>query len=94
MSYIKIYLYPCINKTENNYYCQPQEIIDSYLKGGYFSILIKDIDLDPNNYTSPVIHTLKKLYKGGRQNGKSLHNKRSSAKTTQNRKNNNGYRIS
>ena len=62
MSYIKIYLYPCINKTENNYYCKPQEVIDSYLKGGYFSILIKDIDLDPNNYTSPVIHTLKKLY--------------------------------
>ena len=62
MSYINIYLYPCINNTENNNHCKPQEIIDSYLKGGYFSILIKDIGLDPKNYTSPVIHTLKKLH--------------------------------
>ena len=62
MSYINIYLYPCINNTENNNHCQPQEIIDSYLKGGYFSILIKDIGLDPKNYTSPVIHTLQKLH--------------------------------
>ena len=44
-SYIRIKIQPCINSTENNFHCKPQNIIDSYLSSAYFSILIKDIGL-------------------------------------------------
>ena len=39
LAYIKMKVYPCVNKTENNFYCKPQEEIDYYLSAGYFSIL-------------------------------------------------------
>ena len=62
MSYFRIKIYPCLNKTENNNHCKPQEVIDTYLKGGYFSILTKDIGLNPSNFTFPVLSTLQDLY--------------------------------
>ena len=54
MSYIEIKLYPCINNTQNNNRCGSQEIIDFYIKGGNVSIVMKDIGLDPIDYTFPV----------------------------------------
>ena len=60
MSYVRIKIYPCKNSTENN--CKPQEEIDKYLTSGYFSILLKDIGLNPSNYSYPVIPTLQDLY--------------------------------
>ena len=62
MSYLRIKIYPCINYTKNNIKCKPKEVIDTYLKGGYFSILTKDIGLDPSNYSFPIIPTLQSLY--------------------------------
>ena len=62
MSYFRIKLYPCLNNTENNNHCKPQEVIDKYLKGGYFSIITKDIGLNPTNYTFPVLPTFQNLY--------------------------------
>ena len=62
MSYIRIKIIPCVNKTENNYTCKSREEIDYYLTGGYLSILLKDIGLNPSNYTIPVIPTLQDLY--------------------------------
>ena len=62
MSYMRIRIYPCINTTENHNHCKPQEIIDNYLKGGYVSILVKDIGLNPSNYSFPIISTLQDLY--------------------------------
>lgn len=62
MSYIKINIYPCVNSTQNNNHCQPQEIIDRYLTSGYFSILAKDIGFNPLNYKVPVIPLLQYLY--------------------------------
>ena len=62
MSYFRIKLYPCLNNSENNNHCKPQEIIDQYLKGGYFSIITKDIGLNPSNYNFPIIPTLQDLY--------------------------------
>lgn len=62
MSYFRIKLYPCLNNTANNNHCKPQEVIDTYLKGGYFSILTKDIGLNPSNFTFPVLSTLQDLY--------------------------------
>ena len=61
-SYLRIRIYPCVNKTENNNHCKPQEIIDYYLKGGYFSMITKDIGLNPNNISYPIIYTLQNLY--------------------------------
>ena len=61
-SYLRIRINPCVNKTENNNHCKPQDIIDYYLKGGYFSMLTKDIGLNPNNISEPVIYTLQNLY--------------------------------
>ena len=60
-SYIRIRINPCVNKT-NNSHCKPQDIIDYYLKGGYFSMITKDIGLNPNNISYPVIYTLQDLY--------------------------------
>ena len=62
MSNLRINLYPCVNTTENNNHCKPQETIDEYIKGGYFSILIKDIGLNPSNYSFPIVYTLQDLY--------------------------------
>ena len=62
MSYIRIKIFPCKNNTKNNNKCKPQEEIDHFLSSGYFSILLKDIGLNPSNYSYPVIHTLQDLY--------------------------------
>jgi len=62
MSYVRIKIFPCINSTKNNNKCKPQEEIDKYLTSGYFSILLKDIGLNPSNYSYPVIPTLQDLY--------------------------------
>lgn len=62
MSYFRIRIYPCKNNTNNNNHCKPKEVIDEYFKSGYFSILTKDIGLNPSNYSFPVLSTLKDLY--------------------------------
>ena len=54
MSYIRIKIFPCTNSTENNNKCKSTS--------GYFSILLKDIGLNPSNYSYPVIPTLQDLY--------------------------------
>ena len=62
MSYLRIKIFPCTNKTENNITCKSQEIIDHYLTSSYFSILLKDIGLNPANFSYPVLPTLQDLY--------------------------------
>ena len=62
LSYIRIEIKPCVNTTENNNHCKPQNIIDSYLTSAYFSMFIKDIGLNPLNYTTPIIPILQNLY--------------------------------
>ena len=62
MTYIRIKIFPCKNTTENNNHCKSQEIIDSYLTSGYFSILIKNFGLNPSNYSSPILPTLQDIY--------------------------------
>ena len=61
-SCIRIQIYPCVNKTENNNHCKPQEEIDKVLAGGYFSVLLKDIGLNPTNYTNPILPTIQDFY--------------------------------
>ena len=57
-SFIQIKTYPCVNTSLNNNHCRPQKIIDSYLTSGYFSVIVKDIGLNPSNYTFPIIPIL------------------------------------
>ena len=48
MSFIRINIYKCHNDTKkNNNHCKSQSEIDTYLKSGYFSALVKDIGLNP-----------------------------------------------
>ena len=62
LSYIRLKIFQCKNTTENNYHCKSQEEIDTYFTSGYFSILLKDIGLNPSNYSEPIIPTLQDLY--------------------------------
>ena len=61
-SYIRIRIYPCVNSSENNFSCKSQEEIDRFMSSGYFSIILKDIGLNPSNYPIPVLPTLQDLY--------------------------------
>ena len=62
LSLIKIDIFPCKNSTENNFHCQPQKKIDYYLANGYFTILLKDVGLNPSNYSFPLLPTLQDIY--------------------------------
>ena len=59
-SFIQIKIHSCSNNSKNNN-CKPQKIIDSYLTSGYFSITIKDIGLNPLNYSFPIIPIIQNL---------------------------------
>ena len=62
MSYIKIEILPCVNSSNNNFHCKPQEIIDKYISGAYFSLIIKDIGFNPSNYSFPISPAIQYLY--------------------------------
>ena len=62
VSYIKIGIYACVNTTENKNHCKPKEVIDKHISGTFFSLLAKDIGLDPSNYSDPIIPTLQDLH--------------------------------
>jgi hypothetical protein len=61
ISYIRINIYPCINNTENNNHCLPQNEIDYYLTSTYFSVLARDIGLNPSNYSFPALPILQDI---------------------------------
>ena len=61
-SCIRILIYPCHNTSSNNNHCKPQSEIDKVLAGGYFSILLKDIGLNPNNHSYPILPTIQDFY--------------------------------
>ena len=53
-SYFHISFFPCMNDSNNDYHCQPQEIIDNYLTRTFVTFKMEDIDLTPQFYYSPV----------------------------------------
>ena len=61
MSYIRIKIMQCSNRT-TQMKCKSKEIIDNYLTRGYLSILLKDIGLNPSNYSVPFLPTFQDLY--------------------------------
>ena len=62
IGFIRIYIYPCINNSDNNYHCKPKDVIDDFFNNTHFSLLAKDISLFPNNFTNPGIPTLLNTY--------------------------------
>ena len=62
MSYIRIRIFPCKNTTENNNHCKSQEVLKNKMTSTYFSILLKDIGLNPSNYSFPTLPNLQDLY--------------------------------
>ena len=62
LSYIKINIYPCVNTTNNKFHCKPKEEINSYLSGTFFSILAKDIGLEPSNFSYPIVPQFQDIY--------------------------------
>ena len=61
LSYIKVGIYPCVNNTENNNHCKSREVIDQHISGTFLTLLVKDIGLDPSNYSDPVIPIFKEI---------------------------------
>ena len=53
-SMLFIQLFPCKNTTKNNNHCQSRELIDKYLNGTYFTMEFEDIELTPQDYTTPA----------------------------------------
>ena len=62
MSYIRIKIFPCKNNTDNKNHCKSQNELKDKMTSSYFSILLKDIGLNPSNYSFPTIPTLQDLY--------------------------------
>jgi hypothetical protein len=60
-SYIEIQIYPCEN-TENFSNCKSQELISNALEGSILSIQLKNIELNPNNYSFPILSTVYEFY--------------------------------
>ena len=61
MSYISIKIFPCKNSTKNNNHCRSQKEIDKFFSNVYLSFLIKDIGLNPENFSSPEIPIFRDL---------------------------------
>ena len=47
-----------MNNTGNGHLCKPQEIIDETLEGGKFSVILKNIELNPSNYSYTILPTV------------------------------------
>ena len=61
-SFIEIQIYQCINNSDNSSICKPQEIIDDTLENGHFSIQLKNIELNPNDYNYPIQPTIQEYF--------------------------------
>jgi hypothetical protein len=60
-SYIEIQIFQCENR-ENISNCKSQEIINNALEGGFLSIQLKNIELNPSNYSFPILSTVYEFY--------------------------------
>ena len=61
-SFFYIQLFPCINTTENNNHCKPKEIIDYYLEGTFVCMEFENVELNPINYSTPVMPRNQDIY--------------------------------
>ena len=53
-SYFEVKIYPCIDQTPNGSPCQPLPLIQKFMTKNQFMFKAQDIELTPQNYSSPV----------------------------------------
>ena len=61
-SYLYVEFFPCINSTENNNHCKPEEEIDFYLRNTFVCFEMEDVELTPKNYKKPVMERNQDIY--------------------------------
>ena len=61
-SFFFISFFPCINSTENNNHCRPEKEIDYYLNRTFVTFHMQDVEINPQQYNSPIIHRDKDVY--------------------------------
>ena len=61
-SYLYVEFFPCINSTENNNHCKPEEEIDFYLRNTFVCFEMEDVELTPINYKKPVMERNQDIY--------------------------------
>jgi len=54
MNTIRIEIYPCIDASEDDDYCESREFIESYMSNLLFMVYFEDVNLTPLNFDSPV----------------------------------------
>ena len=54
MNTLRIEIFPCIDASEEDDYCETREFIESYMRNLLFMIYFEDINLTPLNFDSPV----------------------------------------
>ena len=59
---LQIYAKKCINSTENNNHCKPQEEINSILQGAWIEIIFLNSYVDIYNYSNPIQYMLENYY--------------------------------
>ena len=73
-SFFFISFYPCKNTTENKNKCKPKEQIDYYLKSTFVTFQMQDVEISPQNYSSPLLNRNKDIYTTvGKQLFKEIH---------------------
>mmetsp|Transcript_38785 Transcript_38785/g.34478 ORF Transcript_38785/g.34478 Transcript_38785/m.34478 type:complete len:85 (-) Transcript_38785:1552-1806(-) len=50
---IDVYLFPCVNTTENGNHCQDKDVINQKLEGSSFTMYYSDASMDAENLTEP-----------------------------------------
>ena len=61
-SLYSISIFPCVNKTENNYSCKSKEEIENKIENSLFSVEMESIGLNPNNHSYPAQPIAENLY--------------------------------
>jgi hypothetical protein len=61
-SFFYVSFFPCKNSTDNNNHCRSKQEIDYYLNGTFLTFHMQDVEMNPQQYDSPVIPRDKDVY--------------------------------
>ena len=61
-SFFFISFYPCKNTTDNKNKCKSKELMDYYLKSTFIAIQMQDVEMTPQNNSSPLLQRIKDVY--------------------------------
>ena len=63
-TYLNFEFNKCINSSENNYSCLPENEMNSVLDGGYVGLFVTDFSVYPNDYKNPLHLYGKNIFTG------------------------------